>query len=626
MPLQDDPRLAVPAHALAGLLGSLPARPAPVEALPEAMLAARALVWDAFEAGQTTVFEAIDALDHASALTDDGRKNGGVVYTPPALARSMCKILAPKLTDRLLEPSCGRGVFVFSVLEEQRERFNLSWEEAARWSEKHLFASELDAQALADLGWLWRVHFHAQGVQSDLAAHGNLRAGDALFGGFSQERFDAVLGNPPYVRIQNLADELRLSIQAKFSSCAKGNVDLFYAFCQQALDISDRVCFVVPNSLFTNASAKALRAQLAPRLHCAIDFGSRLIFAPIRAYSCVFLAERAQAASRPFVFWRSNLPEEGGKWLATPSNRLMKRADRFAFLPSGHSMASDRLGHSCPVAAASKAELGARRPNGIASTDALALGEGVETEPQDGERENRAPSAHAGKTLGDIADIFAGIATLSDASFMLPPGAIGQHAGQSVWEFKDPLDGPQGALRRIPLRLAPRFLKLTKARDTEGLLDPLGARIACPYGSDWKTIPEATLAQDAPDLLAWLVARKPALLARDKGKTENYEAWFGYGRRQGFQSFDPKDTVYLISGMTHGPLAPLGLKAGDLGERFLFASGFVIRPRAGVPPEDVEAFLRSDSCWAQIRREGRAWAGGKDYRTFGARLLRALTV
>jgi len=166
MPLQDDPRLAVPAHALAGLLGSLPARPAPVEALPEAMLAARALVWDAFEAGQTTVFEAIDALDHASALTDDGRKNGGVVYTPPALARSMCKILAPKLTDRLLEPSCGRGVFVFSVLEEQRERFNLSWEEAARWSEKHLFASELDAQALADLGWLWRVHFHAQGSKA----------------------------------------------------------------------------------------------------------------------------------------------------------------------------------------------------------------------------------------------------------------------------------------------------------------------------------------------------------------------------------------------------------------------------------------------------------------------------
>jgi hypothetical protein len=578
--------------------------------------AAREAAWARFAAGEIDVFEAINALDHASALTADGRKADGVVYTPPSLARSMCAMLDPDPAARVLEPSCGRGVFVFSILHHQKERHGWSWSQAARWAEAHLFASELDAQALADLARLWTIHFDRHGVASDLSD--NLRAGDALFGGFSAERFGAVLGNPPYVRIQNLPDATRLAIQARFSSCAKGNVDLFYAFCQQALEIAERVCFVVPNSLFSNNSAKALRAQLAPRLRCAIDFGARLVFAPVRAYSCVFLAEPADARG-PLAFWRNNLPEEGGKWLAVPAARLLSRADRYAFLHAGHSPAAERLGLVHPHHAH-------EREQAHGEGDAHGHGAGHGGPAAHGQAHGRA--GHAGsshghaaahRTLGDVADVLSGIATLADGSYVLPAGQVVQNPqGGEAWAFADPATG---APRSIPLELCPRFLKLTKVRGAQEATDANGPRILCPYDAAWKVVPEKDL---PPDALAWLLARKATLLGRDKGKTEGYEAWHAYGRRQGFCSFDPSDKLLLLAGMAHGPMSPIAVSGQDLAPRFLFASGFVVRPKDPDDADKVEAFLRSNACWSQILREGRAWAGGKDYRTFGARLLRTL--
>ncbi|ABO55118.1 hypothetical protein Bcep1808_2116 [Burkholderia vietnamiensis G4] len=579
------------------------------------------------------MFDAIRALDRASALSAGDRKRRGVVYTPVALAQSMCEMLAPSLAERVLEPSCGRGVFVFALLHWQRERHGLTWEQAARWAERRLFAGDLDPLALADLAELWAIHFRRHGVRSDFSA--NLRAGDALFEGYGDERFDAVLGNPPYVRIQNLPASTREAIRDRFSSCAKGNVDLYYAFCEKALDVARRVSFVVPNSLLSNASAKALREKMAPRLTRLIDFGTRRIFAPASAYACVFLVEplvaapsasesasppalapsspsrrspRASARSpsdvRPMantgpkgktILGRFNLPEEGGVWRALPFEAFAGRDGRWSL-----SSLSDPSELSMSTAHASR-----KNANDSAS-------------PADSG--TTAKFSAPAQRLGDLADVFMGFGTNGDRCFLLPPGHINATRRGAAWAFKDPL---AGVARSIDLALCPRVLKLTKVRDKAAAIDPLGPRIVCPYDVSWSLIPEKDLPTDA---LGWFSARRAALLARDKGQIDGYDGWHAFGRRQGFFDFAPADRLLLVPAMASSPLSPIDVRAGELGGRFVFTSGFVVRAKNPADTDRVAAFLRSDACWAQLLRAGRAWTGAKDYRSFGARLLRDLSV
>src|SRR5947208_2098664 len=70
---------------------------------------------------------------------------------------------------------------------------------------------------------------------------------------FTQGGFDAVIGNPPYIRIHNLVDyypaEIAL-IQRAFESAEFGKVDIYVCFIERGLRLltsRGRLGFIVPN-------------------------------------------------------------------------------------------------------------------------------------------------------------------------------------------------------------------------------------------------------------------------------------------------------------------------------------------------------------------------------------------
>ena len=508
----------------------------------------------------SSVFAEIARLDLQAAHSQADRKEGGITYTPVHIVRSMVKLLDPQWDQTIHEPSCGRGMFVFGLVEHWLMQ-GKSPALISRWAKEHLFVCDTDPKAISDFQDIWRTFFQKRGVDYCPL---NAAVSDGLLGVFSERSFDIIIGNPPYVRIQHLDPKMRDTLRQRFSSCAKGNVDLYYAFLEDALNRAKRVCYITPNSWFANRSALALRKLAKSRLAKIVDFGSTLVFAPVRAYTSITLFEQAPQENQPPppIFVADGTDMEQGHW---------------------HSVGREDA-----------------RWNDSLWTPLI-------------EKE-----AIGSETLGSKVDVISGIATLADKSFTLPSPRMISLSGRVFVEQVDP-EFPEHTLR-VPESFAPRLIKATKP----GQLGMEGPRILCPYDEQWKIIDEGTLREQAPDLLAWLERRRKTLDNRDKGKTESYEAWYAYGRRQGFWNAKHGETVMIVPVMGNGRLECHTTDTIHTGGRFLFTSGYVLKPKHEVSASEVVEHIKSRQAWNYVKREGKGWAGKGDYRTIGAKSLRQM--
>lgn len=517
--------------------------------------AARSEILARVASGALDPYSAARALDEASSLDADGRKSSGVVYTPERVAKAMADLAAPGAEETILEPACGRGVFAFALA----ERELASGSTPARAAEslaRRLCMADLDPLALEDFKLLWSAWWASKGLAE--APVPETVQGDTLFGPLRKRSFGLCLGNPPYVRIQNLPAAYRAKLQGAFESAAKGNVDLYHAFCEFALRRAKRCCMVVPNSWMSSRSGAALRALLRPRLDLLADFGSELVFAPVRAYACVFRCSELPPES---VFLSQGLPE-------SPADMsLWRRVPADSHLLSGPRWRVDGA------------------PEGAF--------DGV-------------------PTLGSLAKIHSGTCTQADSAFKVRQTRL---EGGRVF-----FDAPDGSREMsVPAEFAPRWVKMTKAKSEADLLGD--ERILCPYGPDGKLVPEAELRESAPDLLEALAFFGERLAARDGGRDDKREAWYAYGRRQGLAPL-PGGKLVALSGMSCGRIEPFAFDSAAAGKFLFASGFVLSPLpgvdaarvlQALRDPRLWEWMLEHGKEWAS--------SGPEAYRSYGARLL-----
>ena len=224
------------------------------------------------------------------------RKKMGEFYTPPSIARYIIRRLRVNRENRILDPACGSGTF---LIESYREMAGNDVDRgAAEYSDaiaalEHIAGNDLNtfSAVLSQIQLLWHIlgfkkEIEAQGFPDILvtAKVNSLVEQDQWtsmdrFAELDQPEYDAVIGNPPYVRAERSAQALDKRSQYEFERGRDGfpgissKLNSYALFLYRALDRwckpadpdghAGKVGFVLPVSLFDSNDTAPLRKLFA---------------------------------------------------------------------------------------------------------------------------------------------------------------------------------------------------------------------------------------------------------------------------------------------------------------------------------------------------------------------------
>jgi hypothetical protein len=261
------------------------------------------------------------------------RKANGVYYTPTTMIDRMVQdTVGSQLQGQgtlpddfcVLDPACGSGAFLLVVYEFLLRRYAVTdLEKRQQVAVRHLFGVDLDGDAVA----IARLSLWLKSLQGSSAIRPlpelkeTVCQGNALFrrdppsvppwqggkpgslplprGGLGRgERFDVVLGNPPYIDSEAMAvhwPELRHYCRQHYAT-ATGNWDLFCVFVERSLELcrpGGLVSLVVPNKLVSADYAATVRSLLtrSHKLLKIYDYSRCTSFAAA-VYPVVFLVQK----------------------------------------------------------------------------------------------------------------------------------------------------------------------------------------------------------------------------------------------------------------------------------------------------------------------------------------------
>ena len=110
------------------------------------------------------------------------------------------------------------------------------------------------------------------------------------------------------------------------------------------------------------------------------------------------------------------------------------------------------------------------------------------------------------------------------------------------------------------------------------------------------------------ETLNYLLKNKEELNKRDKGKTDKYEAWYAYGRKQGLNIYQKDTYIIPIPGMIKQGQSFFSISIKELNIPFLFSSGFLLEIEEK-EKEKVLSFLNSEEFQIILKQEGKVWKG-----------------
>ena len=110
--------------------------------------------------------------------------------------------------------------------------------------------------------------------------------------------FDVVLGNPPYINVENISADMRRYLLNNYATC-EGRTDIYIAFCEKALDLlndSGSLCFILSSAFATQKYGTKMRQKLVEQhtIHQFVDATAYRIFENAVVHNVVLLAGKGK--------------------------------------------------------------------------------------------------------------------------------------------------------------------------------------------------------------------------------------------------------------------------------------------------------------------------------------------
>lgn len=191
---------------------------------------------------------------HEKELDNKYKKENGIFYTDLELANAIVDFLKIPKAANVIDPCCGMGSFLFAL----KER-----------GYKHLFGCDFDESTVNKCKNVLNMR--------NIKCIDTLgKSGNEVLKEINKQRFDYVIGNPPYAPISG---ETKLNANYKFSSLVKesGN-NLFVAALYRAFELCKEngiISVIIPKNLLHISSYKKIRKELlkTKRLLSVIELG-----------------------------------------------------------------------------------------------------------------------------------------------------------------------------------------------------------------------------------------------------------------------------------------------------------------------------------------------------------------
>ena len=226
----------------------------------------------------------------------------GAVFTRPEVVEYMLREVrrAGKFRKwsslRILEPSCGDGAFVLPIIDALIA-------ERPDWNDRSLngFLSSFDVseQSIARVRAAAAVRLKEAGcprtVIARLLAHWFF-CEDFLLREFS-ERFDVVIGNPPYIRFDNLSKSKQQAYKLRYATFSE-RCDICVPFFERSLSLlSERgvFSFICSNRFVRSSYGKRLRRMINDSFHVALYLNmehTQPFEIEVSAYPAIYVIDR----------------------------------------------------------------------------------------------------------------------------------------------------------------------------------------------------------------------------------------------------------------------------------------------------------------------------------------------
>lgn len=116
---------------------------------------------------------------------------------------------------------------------------------------------------------------------------------------FSKLRFDVIVGNPPYMKSEDMKNITPLELplyKANFNSAYK-QFDKYFLFLEQGLNLLSNdgtLGYIVPSKFTKVGASKKLRELLTEKeyLHSIVSFGANQVFADKTTYTCLLILNK----------------------------------------------------------------------------------------------------------------------------------------------------------------------------------------------------------------------------------------------------------------------------------------------------------------------------------------------
>ncbi|MBP5450619.1 MAG: Eco57I restriction-modification methylase domain-containing protein, partial [Treponema sp.] len=238
------------------------------------------------------------------------------------------------LSLKILDPACGSGAFLNAALKKLRQEHTLVDYYHGRIRQNEMNFSEIDNAILENN--IYGVDINEESVEiaklslwlstakknrklSTLA--NNIKCGNSLIADpaiagekafdwkkefpevFEKGGFDVVIGNPPYVRVQNLKNS-DVDYYVSYYKTPCGKLDISILFFERGFDLLNKngiLSFISTSQWLQTEYGKNIRKFLLDGKICEImDFGSLPVFKDADTYPAIFALK--QELSKTFIY------------------------------------------------------------------------------------------------------------------------------------------------------------------------------------------------------------------------------------------------------------------------------------------------------------------------------------